>query len=119
MRNLLFAILLGMFSVSLPATETEQPGRQMEALKLIHYTKQLGMFREDIKLTIEGLKERKPSLPYWFWEELEKEVSTEAYAQWLVGLLERDLSEEDLRLLNAVFGDEKKKPMLDELIEKL
>ena len=46
-------------------------------------------------------------------------VSVDGYAQWLVGLFEKGLSEDEVLQLNVVFGDPAKKALLDKLFEKL
>lgn len=101
------------------AAPAESAAKRVEVLKLIHTTKELRQFKEDVTRTVDGVRQAKPEMPAWFWEELEREVSADAYAQWLVEIYERVLSLGELRELNLMFGEPKKKALIDGLIEKL
>src|SRR5581483_310925 len=57
--------------------------------------------------------------PSWYWNELEREISVEDYAQWVAAILDRRLSEQEVHELDSLLGDEKKNALIDELIEKL
>ena len=101
------------------AAPSDSATKRGEILKLVHTTKELRQFKEDVARTVDGVRKTKPEMPAWFWEELEREVSADAYAQWLLEIYERTLSLDELRELNRMFGEPKKKALIDGLIEKL
>ena len=101
------------------AADAESSRKQSELLKLLHYTKELKDFRDDIKGTVDALRKSHPEAPFGFWDELEREVRTEDYAQWIMAIWDRSLTEGDVRELNAVMSDEKKNALLGELLRQL
>jgi hypothetical protein len=101
------------------AADTESSRKQSELLKLLHYTKELNAFRDDIKGTVDVLRKSNPKAPFGFWDELEREVRMEDYGQWIIAIWDRSLTEGDVRELNAVMSDEKKKNLLEDLLRQL
>lgn len=102
-----------------PEKPSDAAGNRAGLLQLIHHTNELRDFRGRIRRMIADVRRSNAEMPASFWEELEREVSIEPYAQWLVAVLERHLTDNDLRQLNAVFGVEKKKAAYDTLAAML
>lgn len=119
MKSLLLLAAFSLLTSSLGAVEPEPPRSHGEVLKLIHFTDHLREFRESIVGMVGDLRPMKPGMPSWFWDEMEREVSMDGYAQWLVGIFEKGLSQEEVIQLNAFFGDSKKKVLMDKLLESL
>lgn len=113
--TLFFAVL----AVTVTAVDPDSASKRAEAMKLLHYTRQVGQFRDDIKLTLEKIRSQNPGVSLSYWDETEREVSSDSYAQWIVGLFMQDLTDAELAQLNAVFSNSDKKKLLDELLLKL
>ncbi|HEX2854969.1 MAG TPA: hypothetical protein VHO24_17175 [Opitutaceae bacterium] len=115
MKTTLLAVSLILFVAASFGAGTETPRKQTDLVKVLHYTRELGEFRDRIKVGIEELKKNNPDARPRLWDELARDVRTDEYTQWVMGLLDRMLTEKDVKELNVILSDLKKNGALSDL----
>jgi hypothetical protein len=98
--------------------DSESSRKQSELSKLLEHTKELQYFQYDIKVAVDALRKSQPEVPSGFWDEVVREVRVGDYARWIFALLDRSLTEGEVRELNTVMSDENNRTLLYELLQK-
>ena len=112
MKSILFVVSLTLFVASSFGAAAETPRKQTDLVKFLHYTKEMAEFRERIKTGIDDLRKTNPDPRSKLWDDLARDVRTDEYTQWIMSLLERVLTEQDVRTLNVIVSDPRKGPAL-------
>lgn len=107
---------LSLFVAISSGAGTETSRKQTELVKLLHYTKEMAEFRDRIKVGTDELKKANPETRTKVWDDMAREVRADEYTQWVLGLMDRMLTEQDVKTLNAIMSDLKKNGALSDLL---
>lgn len=116
MKIALIVASLSLFVAASFGAAADTSRKQTELVKLLHYTKELSEFRERVRVGVDELKKANPETRTKVWDDLPREVRSDEYTQWVLGLLDRMLTEQDVKTLNAIMSDLKKNGALADLI---
>lgn len=119
MKSILLVVSLTLFVATSFGAAAETPRKQTDLVKFLHYTREMAEFRERIKAGIDDLKRTNPDPRSKLWDDLARDVRTDEYMQWIMGVLDRVLTEQDVRTLNVIVSDPKKGAALVNLYGQL